>query len=147
MAVIQCPICHETVEMKCMHVPPYHGRQARVAALIPQEYPRWNPDQGFCRFCEGRFQGRLEQRQRIAEDILEALLSLPPLEKQVFVLYHYRGLGVEDVCARLDVKPEAVRELLLNAARSLHQRLHRHLPESAPRPSRPSPVAAKPQIQ
>lgn len=127
MASIRCPLCQGVSEMRRYHTSPYRRTNARIAAAIRVEYPHWNEEQGFCRNCAKVFKAKLEQRERIAEEILVALSELPPLEKKIFVFYHYRGLKTDEIAAKLRLNQEGVREALTRAAKLLLLKLQPHI--------------------
>jgi RNA polymerase sigma factor (sigma-70 family) len=113
--------------MREYHVPPYRRLYSRIAGDIKIDFGDWNESQGFCQNCAKIYGEKLEERQRIAEDILSALDQLAPLEKSCFVFYHYRGWKRDKIAERMHVDEEKVREALARASKSLLLRLRPHI--------------------
>lgn len=130
MASLSCPLCHQQTEMRDFIGPPYRFGLQDVATAIQVDHPAWNRAEGLCETCANIYRDKLRQRQRIAEDILDAIEHLPDLEKRAFVFYHYRGLTIQDIAAREKIAEQYAREVLAHAARALYQKLHSRIPKA-----------------
>jgi hypothetical protein len=128
MASLSCPLCHQLTDMRRYRCPPYRFGYIGIASTIAVYHPNWNQAEGFCQECADIYRGKLQERKRIASDILAAISGLPDLEKRIFVFYHYRGLTVRDIATREHLEEQFVREMLARAARFLYQKLHSRIP-------------------
>jgi RNA polymerase sigma factor (sigma-70 family) len=87
-----------------------------------------------CRECIGMVQnvGERIENSEACREVYQALDSLPPDQKQVFILREVEGLNYKDIAARLEAPMGTVRSRLSRARRALHALLTNRLPSRRP---------------
>lgn len=98
-----------------------HGRVARrrselLGSLVAEQFPTETPSPA----------AALGARRAMTA-LDDALESLPPRTRQVFLLRRVHGLSHSEIAAALDMSVSAVGKHLLRAMRHCQSRVHRHL--------------------
>src|SRR6185436_395866 len=71
----------------------------------------------------------------IGERVQEALGSLSPQERAAFLMRHYQGCSIEEICRALDLRTNAAKHSIFRAVRKMRDAL-RPLMNVAPVPTR-----------